>query len=116
MPNNYSPDTQVIWDMHLKGVRNMDICAKTGFNMPKVASAISRGRDLGVLPPVKFIPASEFLIKNGTIRRGNVSDVLNRLGETERDWVVQTAANEGYESISEYLLDLVLDEYERTRQ
>ena len=115
MPNKVSHDTQRILELHLEGKRNDDICELLGFSRGKVSSAILRARARGDAPPPVFTPPLEYVRRNGEMRRGSIGDIFNRLDANHCLWLDKRCMEQEYDSIAEFLLDLVLDEYERAK-
>jgi len=112
MANKFNPDTALIWDMHEQGYTNKAIAEQNGWGIHKVASAISRGRERGTLARPKLMTAVDHRRRFGGIRRGSISDVMMGLSEERQEWLVSNAFEQGYDSIAEYLLDVVLDIYD----
>lgn len=115
MPNKVSYDTNQILKLHLEGKRNDEICHLLRFSRGKVASAIKRARQGNKIPEPVYTPVLEYVRRNGEMRRGSIGDIFNRLDPQHCFWLHKRCMEDEYDSIAEFLLDLVLDEYERAK-
>lgn len=113
MANKFNPDTAVIWNLHEQGYTNKAIAEQNGWGIHKVASAIGRGRERGTLARPKLMTAVDHRRRFGGMRRGSISDVMLGLCEERQEWLVSNAFEQGYDSIAEYVLDVVLDLYDQ---
>lgn len=111
-----SGDSQKIIDLHCQGWGNNEIAENLGFSQSKVASALTRARQRKQIPPPQFLPHAEYMLRNGNIRKGNIIHILQRLDAHCLAWLEGNVRIGGYESTAEYLLDLLLDEYERQKK
>ena len=112
MANKFNPDTALIWRLHEQGMTNKAIAEQNGWGIHKVASAIGRGRERGVISKPKLMTAVDHRRRFGGIRRGSINNVMLGLCEERQEWLVSSAFEQGYDSIAEYLLDVVLDLYD----
>ena len=112
MANKFNPETALIWTLHEKGMTNKAIAEQNGWGIHKVASAIGRGRDRGILAKPRPMSAMDHRRRFGGIRRGSIKNVMEGLSEDRQEWLVSNAYEQGYNSLAEYVLDLVMDVYD----
>ena len=103
--------------MRSAGNTPREIAAKIGRSYTFVIQAQGRARDTGVLPPKpKPLPrqsARNYVSNNGLIM-GHVSDVILALTKEQSAWLLVQTEMLGCATISEYLTELVRDEFERS--
>lgn len=112
MPNRFNPDTQVIWDLTNDGWTAKAIAEENGWSLHKVAAAVGRGRDRGVIARPQYMTSVDHRRRFGGIRRGSIKNVMDGLSEDRQEWLVSNAFEQGYDSLAEYVLDLVMDVYD----
>lgn len=105
------PRTKMIWDLHLSGMTNKEIEQELGVVTSLVASAVARGREIGVLPVKKFKSKADRR-RRTYIRRGSVREIQDALSEGQQEWLALTAIGLGCDSIAEYLVELIRDVHE----
>ena len=112
MANKSNPETALIWTLHEKGMTNKSTAEQNGWGIHKVASAIRRGRDRGIIAQPRMMSAMDHRRRFGGIRRGSIKNVMEGLSEDRQEWLVSNAFEQGYNSLAEYVLDLVMDVYD----
>lgn len=108
MPGIRSERTTRIWQMYNEGKSNKEIAAELGVNYSLVTSALCRGRDAGVIPPV--ILGSP--LNHGTnyyLHKGTMGSVLTKLTREQLVWLTKLAEKYGCETMAEVILELVRD-------
>ena len=108
---NYSrkPDTLKIWDLFKEGLSPREISHKTGFKFAKVNSALRRGREANILPPVVKSQLSRQFGRQTYMRLGSISAICDALSEDQVNWLADEARRLECETVSEYILELVRD-------
>lgn len=112
MANTFNPDTALIWKLHEKGMTNKAIAEQNGWGIHKVASAVRRGRDRGIIAKPRMMSAVDHRRRFGGIRRGSIKQVMDGMSEDRQKWLVVNAYEQGYDSLSEFILDILLDVYD----
>ena len=105
--------TLQIWDNYRNGVGSKQIAETMGLSRCVVRSALTRGRRKGALPPLKRTKNLRHLMQNLKLKNGTMGEVMQTLDERQREWVLAEASSIGCKTVSEYLIELVRDEYER---
>jgi hypothetical protein len=104
-------------DLMAAGHTEAEIMDKLGASKWAVRSAKARGRQLGVIPPHKPKPGyAAFIARLGKERFhiGKMAQALKPLSDDERNWLLDRAQGDGYESVAEYLCDVIRAEYDKT--
>lgn len=112
MANKFNPDTALIWKLHEQGMTNKAIAEQNGWGIHKVASAIGRGRDRGIIAKPRPMSAMDHRRRFGGIRRGSIKQVMDGMSEDRQKWLVTNAYEQGYDSLAEFVLDVLLDVYD----
>jgi len=103
------PDTLKIWDLSKAGLSPKQISHKTGFKFAKVNSALRRGREAKILPPIVKSQLSNQFGRQTYMRLGSVSSICNALSEDQLNWLGNEARRLECETVSEFILELVRD-------
>lgn len=102
--------------MFRKGKPVREIACSLGLPSHRVSSAISRGRAKGALPPRDQDFTNPYLFRKFGIKAGGVSMILENLAPEQKVWLFEEASKIGCETIAEYLLERVRDDYEEHDQ
>ena len=106
--------TKLIWDLFLEGSSVQEIATKLGVKKPKVSSALSRGRIKGIIPLPNRTYAKSYMLTKFNLKTGSLSRLMDSLNTEQRVWICTEASKIGCETIEEYLLEKVRDEYEES--
>jgi hypothetical protein len=105
-----SEQTKTIFKLALKGKSSSEIQAALGVSEGTVSGALSRGRAAGHIPPKAKKTAIDRL-HNSNINRGKIGDIISGLDLEQNEWLVKTTIDLKCESIAEFILEIVRDEY-----
>ena len=109
--------TKIAVEMRLAGYSNTEIASALGKSYTSTTNIITAARKAGLLPPIKRSPlpsrtkVSDELRRIG-ISRGTVGEMCLQLTKEQRVWLYTEAYKIGCTKLSEYLAELVRDEYE----
>lgn len=109
-----SSTTKQIWDLFFKGKSIQEIASELGVKRYHVSSALSRGREKGVIPPVKLVYSTSYVLEKFGLKAGRMICLMDQLSVDQRVWLCTEASKIGCETIEEYLLEKVRDEYEES--
>lgn len=109
-----SDTTKKIWDLFLKGKSVPEIATKLGVKRHHVSSALSRGRDKGVIPRVNRVYSTSYMLVKFKLKAGTMISLMDQLSSEQRIWLCTEASKIGCETIEEYLLEKVRDDYEES--
>ncbi len=101
------------------GNRNGEIAEMLGINYDQVVRCVYQARQRNWLPPKpKANPRQAVfdLVKGNGLRQGRVSDVMMALSKEEKVWLIGDAQREGYETIAEWLTDVVRAKYDKENE
>ena len=84
-----------------------------GLSRSSVRTALTRGRKNGSIPPFKPASNLKHLLKAANLRNGHISEVFENLTIEQTRWLIEQAGEIECQTVSEYLIELVRDEYER---
>jgi hypothetical protein len=110
--------TKIAVEMRLAGHSNTEIASALGKSYTSTTNIITAARKAGLLPPIKRSPlpsrtkVSDELRRIG-ISRGTVGAMCLLLTKEQRFWLYTEARKIGCTTLSEYLAELVRDEYEQ---
>jgi len=94
------------------------IAEQVGKSTAAVSAAITRGRQVGVIPMSKPKSKSYQITKmmggNG-LKFGTLRKVIDALSLEQIEWLVVDASRIGCDTLAEYITEIVRDEYERKR-
>lgn len=105
--------TLQIWKTYLQGHESKEIAEMMGLSRRAVRTALSRGRKNGSLPPLKRTSNLPYLLMKHNLRNGHIRELFENLTMEQTVWLVSQASEIGCQTVSEYLIELVRDEYER---
>jgi hypothetical protein len=105
--------TLKIWEAYRQGHESKEIAEMMGLSRCAVRTALTRGRKNGSLPPLKRTSSVPHLLRMANLRNGNVRDVFDNITTEQTWWLVEQVSEIGCQTVSEYLIELVRDEYER---
>jgi hypothetical protein len=105
--------------MRRAGNSNGEIAQTLGLTYDQVGTAVFRARQRNILPPKP--PANPRqavldLVKGNGLRQGRVSDMMMALSKEEKVWLIGDAQREGYETIAEWLTDVVRAKYDKENE
>ena len=104
--------------MYLAGMDRKEIAEKVGKKVSAVSTAITRGRALGVIPPLKpkYKPyyINKMMRGNG-MKIGTLRSVIDSLMLEQVQWLIVDASRIGCATLAEYITEILRDEYERKR-
>ena len=107
--------------LHRAGNTPYEIAQMIGRSHAFVSMAQKRARMMGILPP-KTKPKAETreqvrdLVCNSGLKQGRVSKVLGDLSEKEQEWAIREVQRDGYETIAEWLTDVVREKYDKENE
>ena len=108
MTGRVSKRTKQIWDMYNSGKSNGQISKALGVNYSLVTSAVSRGRDAAVIPPLQV--ASPLCYGSPKYcPRGTMGFVVTRLTRGQQAWLSDKATEWQCDSFAEVILEIVRD-------
>jgi hypothetical protein len=84
-----------------------------------VSMAQRRARMMGLLPPKPKAETREQvrdLVCNSGFKQGRISKVLGDLSDKEQKWAITRAQRDGYETIAEWLTDVVREKYDKENE
>ena len=105
--------TLKIWATYRQGHESKEIAEMMGLSRSAVRTALSRGRKNGSLPPLRRTGNLKHLLRAANLRNGNIREVFDNITLEQKRWLVEQASEIGCQTVSEYLIELVRDEYER---
>lgn len=108
MPATRSKRTMQIWQMYNEGKSNGEIAKELGVSYSLVTSALCRGRDEGVVPPVILGSPLSY----GTpyyMTRGTMGYVVTHLSREQQVWLAKLAKQYGCETMAEIIVEIVRD-------
>lgn len=116
---NKGPATQTekIWELHLKGLSNLEISTAMGITRSSVSNAIHTGRQRGHIPP---LPPKQDNAKSKCMRLGlnlgSVQRVLDELSPDQQDWILEQCIDYQMKTVSEWITEMIRDLYEERAQ
>jgi hypothetical protein len=105
--------------MRRAGNSNGEIAQTLGLTYDQVGTAVFKARQRNILPPKpKANPRQAVLdlVKGNGLRQGRVSDMMMALSKEEKVWLIGDAQREGYETIAEWLTDVVRAKYDKENE
>ena len=107
--------TLKIWEAYRQGHEPKEIAERTGLSRSAIRTALSRGRKNGSLPPLKRTGNLKHLLRAANLRNGHIREVFDTLTMDQTRWLIEQASEIECQTVSEYLIELVRDEYEREK-
>mgnify|MGYP003666067757 FL=1 len=111
-----SEKTLRIWKAYRQGYDAVEIAKMMGLPRSGVSTALARGRKNGALPAIKRTGNLKHMLKAANLRNGHIREVFENLTMDQTRWLIKEASKVEAETISEYLIEMVRDEYERENQ
>ena len=105
--------TLKIWETYRQGHEPKEIAKKMGLSPCAVRTALTRGRMNGSLPPLKRTRNLKHLLMKHNLRNGHIREVFDNLTMEQTRWLIDEASEIECQTVSEFLIELVRDEYER---
>ena len=105
--------------MRRAGNSNGEIAQTLGMSYDQVGTAVFRARQRNILPPkppAKPRQAVLDLVKGNGLRQGRISDMMIELSKAEKVWLIGETQRDGYETIAEWLTDLVRSQYDKENE
>jgi transcriptional regulator len=105
--------------MRRAGNSNGEIAQTLGMTYDQVGTAVFRARQRNILPPKpKANPrqAALDLVKGNGLRQGRISDMMIELSKEEKVWLIGETQRDGYETIAEWLTDVVREKYDKENE
>jgi transposase len=105
--------------MRRAGNSNREIAQTLGMTYDQVGTAVFRARKRNILPPKPVAEPKQAIIdfcKSNNIRQGRISNMMLALSKEEKVWLVGEAHKDGYETIAEFLTDLVREKYDQKNE
>lgn len=105
--------------MRRAGNRNGEIAQMLGISYDQVVRCVFRARQRNILPPkppAKPRQAVLDLVKGNGLRQGRISDMMIELSKAEKVWLIGETQRDGYETIAEWLTDVVRDKYDKENE
>lgn len=107
--------TTKIWDLYREGYKVTEISRMMNLSYPMVSSAVGRGRRAGILEP-KSSYTLPYLLQINSLQVGRLKkDIINKLSQRQQNWLVNKSVDLGCESLAEYIVEVLRDEYEKDR-
>lgn len=105
--------TEKIADLYNAGVPPKDIHGKLGLPETTVRSALRRCREKQLIPPRKICETRQATCKRHAIKMGVLWSAMDQqnVSQEVREWVLARAKDQGYETLAEWAVDLMVDEY-----
>lgn len=109
-----------IIEMYRAGERPIDIAEKLGMSTKAVNGAVHRARKAGYVDADVFTPPQRTdhrwfrrIISSHEVRSGGIEKTISEsaMSREAAQWLCQQVISGGYLTVSEYLVDLVLEEY-----
>ena len=105
--------------MRRAGNSNREIAQTLNMTYDQVGTAVFRARQRNILPPKpKANPRQAVLdlVKGNGLRQGRISDTLMALSKPERVWLIGETQRDGYETVAEWLTDVVREKYDKENE
>jgi transposase len=105
--------------MRRAGNRNIEIAQMLNMTYDQVGRYVFQARQRGWLPPKpKANPRQAVidLVKGNGMRQGYISDMMMALSKEEKVWLIGDAQRDGYETIAEWLTDVVRAKYDKENE
>ena len=105
--------------MRRAGNSNRKIAQTLGMTYDQVGSAVFKARKRNILPPrppAKPRQAVLDLVKGNGHRQGRISDMMMQLSKAEKVWLIGETQRDGYETIAEWLTDVVREKYDKENE
>ena len=104
-----SAQTKSIWAMHNAGSSQKVIAAKFNVSSAVVSGAINRGRKSGHAKlKVKTVTT---VYNKSTCMWGYIGQIRDQLSPDQAEWLFHSAEDCEYNSVAEYIAELVLDAF-----
>jgi hypothetical protein len=90
-----------------------------GISYDQVVRCVFQARKRNILPPKPVAEPRQAvldLVKGNGMRQGRISDTMMALSKPERVWVIGQAQRDGYETIAEWVTDLVRAQYDKENE
>ena len=107
--------TLKIWETYRQGHESKEIADMLGLSRCAVRTALSRGRKNGSLPALKRASNLKHLLRAANLRNGHIREVFENLTMDQTRWLVSQASEIECQTVSEFLIELVRDEFEREK-
>jgi len=105
--------TLQIWEAYRQGHESKEIADMMGLSRCVVRTALTRGRKNGSLPELKRTGNLKHLLMKHNLRNGHIREVFENLTMEQTRWLIEQASKIECQTVSEFLIELVRDEYER---
>jgi len=105
--------------MRRAGNSNREIAQTLKISYDQVGTAVFRARQRNILPPKPVAEPKQAIIdfcKSNNIRQGRISNMMLALSKEERVWMVGAAHKDGYETLAEWLTDVVREKYDKENE
>jgi len=105
--------------MRRAGNSNREIAQTLGLTYDQVGSAVFKVRQRNWLPPKpKANPRQAVLdlVKGNGLRQGRISDMMMALSKEEKVWLIGETQRDGYETIAEWLTDVVREKHDKENE
>ena len=112
-------DTNEVAIMRRAGNSNREIAQTLGLTYDQVGSAVFKARQRNWLPPKpKANPRQAVLdlVKGNGLRQGRISDMMMALSKEEKVWLIGETQRDGYETIAEWLTDVVREKHDKENE
>tara|TARA_R110000796_G_scaffold64261_3_gene148935 strand:+ start:47 stop:406 length:360 start_codon:yes stop_codon:yes gene_type:complete len=107
--------TLKIWEAYRQGHESKEIAEMMGLSRCVVRTALTRGRKSGSLPELKRTGNLKHLLMKHNLRNGHIREVFENLTMDQTRWLVSQAGEIECQTVSEFLIELVRDEFEREK-
>jgi hypothetical protein len=105
--------------MRRAGNSNREIAQTLGMTYDQVGTAVFKARQRNILPPKpKANPRQAVLdlVKGNGLRQGRISDMMIELSKEEKVWLIGDAQRDGYETVAQWLTDVVRAKYDKENE
>lgn len=107
--------TLKIWEAYRQGCESKEIAERMGLSRFAVRTALARGRKNGSLPPLKRKGNLKYMLRAANLRNGHIREVFESLTMEQTRWLIEQASEIECQTVSEFLIELVRDEYEKEK-
>lgn len=113
-----SERTMRIAELFNSGMTQKEISAHLAMPPSTVKAAIWRLREKSIIPPRKPSESREAILKKYGFRMGSLWIAMEKQNvSTEiREWMLRRAMDEGHESLADYAVDMLVEEYFEANQ
>lgn len=116
MPAKPHPQRDQILEMYLSGQNPQQIAEELGLDRKIVGGVVYRARRDGKIPKLRGKKTLNRLLAKTGLRYGGAAFLRDELSPEQQEWLVEECVKLKVDTIMEYLLELVRDEYENQKE